>query len=50
MLLRLILIALPAVVAELASFDHRGEESPVLAAVVGAGEERVLAIQRNRSD
>ena len=35
---------------ELTGFDQRGDDGPVLAAAVGTGEERVLAVQRNRSD
>ena len=33
--------------AELASLDQRGDDGPVLAAAIGAGKERILAIQRN---
>ncbi len=32
-------------VIELGSFDEAGDDRPVVAAVVGAGEERVLAIE-----
>jgi hypothetical protein len=35
---------------ELARLDQRGDDSPVFAAAVGAGEERVLAAERNRAD
>ena len=35
---------------ELAGLDQRGDDRPVLAAAVGAGEERVLAIEGNRAD
>ena len=35
---------------ELTGFDQRGDDGPVLAAAVGTGEERILAVQRNRSD
>ena len=35
---------------ELAGFDERGDDRPVLAAAIGAGEERVLAIERDRPD
>lgn len=31
--------------AELAGFDERGDDGPVFAAAVGAGEQRVLAIE-----
>jgi hypothetical protein len=32
--------------AQLAVFDERGDDRPVVAAFVGAGEERVLSVQR----
>jgi hypothetical protein len=35
---------------ELASFDQRGDDGPMLGAAVRTGEERVLAIERDRSD
>ena len=35
---------------ELASLDKRGDDGPVFSAAVGAGEERVLAIERNGTD
>jgi hypothetical protein len=34
---------------ELTGLDQRGDNAPVLAAAVGPGEERILAIERNRS-
>src|SRR6187402_3777995 len=34
----------------LASFDERGNDRPMLAAAVGAGEEVVLAAERDRAD
>ena len=37
-------------VVELAGLDQRGDDRPVLAAAVGAGEERVLAVERDRAD
>ena len=36
--------------AEFAGLDQRGDDGPVLAAAVGAGEQRVLAVERDRSD
>jgi hypothetical protein len=36
--------------AELAGFDERGDDGPVLAAAVGAGEQRVLAIESDGTD
>jgi hypothetical protein len=36
--------------AELAGLDQRGDDGPVLAAAVGGGEQRVLAVERNRPD
>jgi hypothetical protein len=35
---------------ELASFDERGQDRPVCAAAIGAGEEGVLAIEGDRPD
>ena len=35
---------------ELAGLDQRGDDGPVLAAAVGAGEEGILAVQRERPD
>ena len=35
---------------ELAGLDQRGDDSPVFPAAVGAGEERVLAIEGDGSD
>ena len=35
---------------ELAGLDQRGDDGPMLAAAVGAGEECVLAVQRDRPD
>lgn len=35
---------------ELAGFDQRGDDGPVFAATVRAGEQGVLAVQRDRSD
>jgi hypothetical protein len=35
---------------EFASLDQRGDDRPMLAAAVRAGEERVLAVQRDGSD
>ena len=37
-------------VEELASFNQRGDYRPVLGTAVGAGKERILAIERDRSD
>ena len=36
--------------AELAGLDQRRDDGPVLAAAVGAGEQRILSVQRDRSD
>ena len=35
---------------ELAGLDQRGDDGPMLAAAVGAGEECVFAVQRDRPD
>ena len=35
---------------ELAALDEGGDDGPVVAALVGAGEERVLAIESERAD
>jgi hypothetical protein len=35
---------------ELAGLDQRGDDAPVDAALIGAGEQRVLAIERDRAD
>jgi hypothetical protein len=35
---------------ELAGLDERRDDAPVDAALVGAGEQRVLAIERDRAD
>ena len=35
---------------QLTGLDQRSDDGPVLAAAVGAGEQRVLAVERNRSD
>ena len=35
---------------QFAGFDERGEDRPVLAAAIGAGEERVLAVECERAD
>src|SRR5271166_5091990 len=35
---------------ELAGFDQRGDDSPVLTAAVGAGEESIFSIQCDRTD
>ena len=35
---------------ELAGLDQRGDDGPMLGAAVGAGEERVLAVERDRAD
>ena len=35
---------------ELAGFHQRGDDDPMLATAVGAGEERVFAIERDRPD
>jgi hypothetical protein len=35
---------------EFAGLDQRSDDGPVLTAAVGAGEECVLAVERNRSD
>lgn len=35
---------------ELAALDERGDDSPVLGAAVGAGEERILPCQSQRAD
>lgn len=35
---------------ELAGFDERGDDGPMLAAAIGAGEERILAIECDRPD
>ena len=37
-------------VAELAGLDQRGDHGPMFAAAIGAGEQSVLPVQRNRSD
>ena len=37
-------------VVELAGLDQRGDRRPVLAAAVGAGKERVLAVEGERPD
>ena len=37
-------------VTELAGLDQRSDDGPVLAAAVGAGKERVLPVERDRSD
>jgi len=34
---------------QLAALDHRREDGPVLCAIVGPGEERILAVKRQRS-
>ena len=36
--------------AQLAGFDQRGDDGPVLGASVMTGEERILPVQRNRTD
>ena len=36
--------------AQLAIFDERGDDRPVVAALVGAGEERVFPIQGQGAD
>ena len=36
--------------AQLAVLDQRGDDGPVVAAAVGAGEERILAIESKRPD
>ena len=43
-------IALRINAVKFARFDQRGDDRPVLAAAVGAGEERILSIQRDRPD
>ena len=35
---------------ELAGLDQRGDDRPVLGAAVGAGEERILAVEGERAD
>ena len=35
---------------ELGGFDERGDDGPMLGAAVGAGEEGILAIERDRAD
>jgi len=37
-------------VEELASIDQRGDHRPVLSTAIRAGEERVLAVERERAD
>ena len=37
-------------VEELASFDQLSDHRPVLRTAIGAGEERVLAVERDRAD
>ncbi len=37
-------------VVQLASFDQRSDDGPVLGAAVGAREEGVLAVERDRAD
>jgi hypothetical protein len=35
---------------ELASLDERGDDGPMFSAAIGAGEERILAIEGNGTD
>jgi hypothetical protein len=37
-------------IVQLAGFDQRSDDGPVLGATVGAGEEGILAIERDRAD
>ena len=43
-------VALRVAAVQLAGLDERGEYGPVLAAAVGAGEEGILAVERNGPD